>query len=388
MAWAPQRRPNLRQLTGGLMLLRRLQLNRLGPATAVHLSFVVAVLVLLISGWTVYSAAARARQAGEWVEQTQQVLKMIGEAGQSYALAESAQRGYLLSGSPDFLKERESAFSQLGAAASRLAELTADNPQQHGRSQLLQGIAAERVRISLQGEKRRTLEGLNEPLALSTIQVGRVLHERFYGITAVMEQAETSLLAQRRSDQQGKERQAVAVLATTLALAILLLTPAYWAVLYQAGRRRRLERQMHDLVESLPVTAWQLRSMPKAGRRFVFVGQGAMDERGLEPAEIMRDIGVVLGSIAQEDRARVEAAMDEAEAQLKDFDQSYRFRMPMARYAGWKAGRSCIARRTAASSGAGTGRISPRASSWSKPCRRPPTKRTGPTAPKAPSWQR
>jgi len=310
-----------------LALSRRFRLDRLDPTTAVHLSFIVAAIVLLISGWTVYSAATRARQAGESVEHTQHVLKMIGEAGQSYALAESAQRGFLLSGAGAFLQDRQSALGQLNAAASRLAVLTADNPQQHGRSQLLQAIAAEQIRISLLAERRRMQDGFTGPPGRSSTEAGRVLHDRFYSLSAEMEQAEMSLLAQRQSDQKAKEREAVAVLAATLALAILLLAPAYGAVVYQSGRRRRLERQMHDLVESLPVTAWQIRSVPKVGRRFVFVGRSAAHERGLEPADILRDIGLVLGSIAHEDRPHVEAAMDEAEARLKDFDQSYRIQM-------------------------------------------------------------
>lgn len=311
-----------------MALSRWFRWDRLDPASAVHLSFAIAATVLLISGWTVYSAAARARQAGEWVEHTQHVLKMIGEAGRSYALAESAQRGFLLSGARTFLQDRQSALGQLNAAASRLAVLTADNPQQHERSRLLQAIAAEQARISLLAERRHTQDGFAGPPGQSATEAGRVLHDRFYSLSAAMEQAEMSLLARRQSDQKAKEREAVAVLGATLALAILLLAPAYWAVVYQSGRRRRLERQMHDLVESLPVTAWQIRSLPKVGRRFVFVGRSAVHERGLEPADIMRDNRLVLDSIAHEDRPRVEAAMDEAEARSRDFEQSYRIRMP------------------------------------------------------------
>ncbi|HSH89649.1 MAG TPA: ATP-binding protein, partial [Ramlibacter sp.] len=112
------------------------------------------------------------------------------------------------------------------------------------------------------------------------------------------------------------------------ALGFAVLVPAYWAVLYQSKRRVRAERRMTDLVENLPVTAWQLKTKRDSSRGFIYVGRSVERERGLAAEDVIGSTDAVLASIHEEDRPGVEAAMAEAERKLDGFDMRYRVRMP------------------------------------------------------------
>jgi len=85
---------------------------------------------------------------------------------------------------------------------------------------------------------------------------------------------------------------------------------------------------MVDVVQHLPVVAWQIRSTPRAGRRFAYVQSGVERLRGFTAQQALADIGVVLGSIVDEDRPRVAAVMDEAERTLRPYDLRYRVSHP------------------------------------------------------------
>lgn len=301
-------------------------LGRLGPTGAVHLSFGVAVCILALAGAISYDATMQSRQAGLWVVHTQRVLTAISEANENFAQIEAAQRGYLLSNNIHFLREREAAISRLKAAIERIELLGADDPSHKHQHGALEAAAADRIRIALESSepRGRALPALPE----SVLDAAQQARQRFFELSGQMHDEEVRLLEQSQAAQKRRERRALALLASAFVAALLLLVPAYGAVLYQSRRRLNVQRQMSDLVESLPVTVWQLLAKPDGARRFIYVGRSAERERGLAPEAIRRDIHAVYESIVPEDLPRVKAAMDAAEKSLANFDERYRIRMP------------------------------------------------------------
>ena len=122
------------------MLRRRLSLP---SSTAVHLSFVAALLVLSFVGFTLYDTVEDARAAQREAEFTQEELHAITDAIESFARAESAQRGYLVTGREAFLQGRDTWTERALRSVSTVEMMVADDPEQHARAQEL-GVALAR----------------------------------------------------------------------------------------------------------------------------------------------------------------------------------------------------------------------------------------------------
>ena len=69
-----------------------------------HLSFWLATLVMIVMGWTLYYATANEIKSSQWISHRQDVLRTVAEINEEFSRAESAQRGFLLSGRDVFLK--------------------------------------------------------------------------------------------------------------------------------------------------------------------------------------------------------------------------------------------------------------------------------------------
>jgi signal transduction histidine kinase len=300
----------------------------LSARAGVQLAFGLAVGILLLVGWTLYGALERTRDAAGSVNHTHRVLLALGDARETFRQMESAQRGYLLSGAELYLRERDQAAQEFRRSMGRIASLVADNPAQAMRLRQLELLAQERIRIAVaNADLRRTLgfsSAWPEESQLTAVQAAA----RVYAFSRDMEDEELRLLQERQAQEERHQRDVILVLAAALAVGLLLLAPAYGAVLYQSRRRESTERQMADLVQALPVTVWQIRRDAQGQRAFTFVGASAAQARGLTVQQVRGDIRNVYNSVLDEDREGLLAAMDEAERTLGDFDREYRVRMP------------------------------------------------------------
>ncbi len=81
---------------------------------------------------------------------------------------------------------------------------------------------------------------------------------------------------------------------------------------------------MTEIVEGLPVTVWQMVTGVDGMRRFVYVGRGSNELRGLSVDELLHGGAPSLASVSEEDHARVEEGMRRSEQTLEPLDCSYR----------------------------------------------------------------
>lgn len=84
-------------------------------------------------------------RSSEWVVHTHQVRNSIGGALQALTDAESAQRGYILTGDGVFLKDLESARERTQRSVGQLSDLTRDNPAQQERLNALNTLMDQRM---------------------------------------------------------------------------------------------------------------------------------------------------------------------------------------------------------------------------------------------------
>src|SRR5947209_1324912 len=107
----------------------------LGRSLAVGLVSALAVLLVngLVSYWNIRTLFANVQA----VTRTHEALAQLQDVLSTLQDAETGQRGYLLTGRPEYLRPYRQARERMDQAINRLRDLTADNPGQQERLGLL-----------------------------------------------------------------------------------------------------------------------------------------------------------------------------------------------------------------------------------------------------------
>jgi CHASE3 domain sensor protein len=94
------------------------------------LTVLVAVLLTIASIGAVYINLGHMRESFAWVQHTDEVLSQASEMDAGVVEAESAERGYLLTGDDDFRSAFIGLRGELPRQREKLLNLVSDNPQQ------------------------------------------------------------------------------------------------------------------------------------------------------------------------------------------------------------------------------------------------------------------
>src|SRR6476646_1793845 len=106
------------------------------------------VLTALIANATLSYRATRILINNEqWVSQTHQALTALEVVLSTLKDAETGERGFIITGSNDYLEPYRSAVRQIDEELRNLKQLTSDNPQQQERIPILQQKIGERLSI-------------------------------------------------------------------------------------------------------------------------------------------------------------------------------------------------------------------------------------------------
>lgn len=192
----------------------------------------VALALFLVAGVALTFNLNRLRDSFAWVEHTNEVLRNISAVERALLQAESAERGYLLTGGDSYRDSYAGASAEIPRLLETLKGLVSDNPVQ---SQRLEDLTASlNARL---GEFKLAVDygpgRLNEALAILSTARFRQLTPHIEGLLAQFRQAEFELLEAR---QQTANRNAV--LATFFAAGMTVL-----ALLSSAFGAYFLERQ-------------------------------------------------------------------------------------------------------------------------------------------------
>src|ERR1022692_4242838 len=179
-----------------------------------HIAFAAAAAVILTCGWVLYGASVRATESTMWVSHTLEVINAFHDVDEQISRAESAQRGYLLTASETFLKERDQALATESVAVIAIKELTTDSKDQQRRISQLEKLNAQRISIMHENERRLQTEGSESVRIWMAAGLGRAATKAIYDLTNDMEQEEMRLLEVRRAaERQRHESAQVALFA-------------------------------------------------------------------------------------------------------------------------------------------------------------------------------
>lgn len=200
----------------------------------VLVSFAAAILMVLAIAGNMWKASYDTLDAAHWVSQTFQTLDALADAKADLYGIESSVRGYLVSGNPVRLAERDAAVSSLETTLPRIKELVGDNSRQTERWQRLRAAVDARLAIHAHTVMLRKDQGLEAARDyIANTPQREVLRQGSTELLEEMEAEEHRLLEERNLEERRLHRFAVAA-----ALAVTLVVVALLAVTYVLIRRQ------------------------------------------------------------------------------------------------------------------------------------------------------
>jgi signal transduction histidine kinase len=206
-----------------------------------------AVVFLLLSSCAAYFAFARLRTSQEWVHHTRDVQEALNQFSTTVTRAGRLRAQYVDSGDPAVLQRQAAAVVELRNALLNLQRLTADNANQQGSYRKLMELTNQRIAlmdqaIELKRSGKSTLES-QLPLVRQITASADAADQVLQG----MNEQEDGLLAARQGRERSSFTTTLAVLATSMFLALILFLIHHQLLTEQVTERMRAEGALRAL---------------------------------------------------------------------------------------------------------------------------------------------
>lgn len=206
--------------------------------------FGMALACLGVVGVASYLSLARLNENTQWVTHTYQVSSDLDRLLAAATAAESAQRGYVISGNEAYLQPYRQAQQLIDTTLNTLRTETADNPAQQQRLEQLASVLVERLAACAAAIELRRTQGFAAAQAELLTDRGMRLHEQLRTLVGGMQRVEQDLLKARalRVQQNTSLTQAIIIGGVVLALGVIAL--ALFAIRRDFSGRQRAESQL------------------------------------------------------------------------------------------------------------------------------------------------
>ena len=251
---------------------------------------IVGLGMLLVIGFVAGFTLHQVRASDFWVDHTRDVIYNNQQILSDVKDAESAERGYIISGDNSYLELYHRAADDIPRTLTRLSQLTSDNPSQQQRLQQLGSLVEQRTAVLAEAVRQRGASGFDAAQAVVIAGKGRVVMDQIRETSRQIENEESRLLGQRLQTRQARLRSGfIATLAASvLALVALILAPL--DVRRAIRQRNAAEQKMQDsdsTVRALFQSAAQGILMVDASGGIVLANPAAERMLGYEQRELV-----------------------------------------------------------------------------------------------------
>ena len=200
---------------------------KLSLQNKITLGFAVALVTLILTGWISYRTTRELVATQNWVSHTHEVIGTL-EAGLGIlSEAETAQRGYLLTGDEHFLNDCRQAEAAVPPWLADFRNLTGDNPEQQLRIEKLKSLIGQRLDVLNERIRLRQEKGLAAAAEAVTLRQGKDLMDQIHQTVAELKADENQLLATREhAARSSAEKSSVVILASSVFACLLGLVAA------------------------------------------------------------------------------------------------------------------------------------------------------------------
>ncbi len=220
-------------------------------ATTIGLALIVLLLVAnaIISEWNIQRLLLNDQR----VIHTQEVLTRLEEVLANVTEAETGERGFLITGDAQYLAPYREAVAESWDTFKRLAELTADDPDQQAQLDVLRdrvGKRFEELREAIGAQKAGGFDAARQKVATNR---GRALMTEMRTLVAAMKQREQERLEARAAESSRSAQLASATDRIDAAVGIALVCLAFYLYRRDLAHRKHTEeltRRLAAIVES------------------------------------------------------------------------------------------------------------------------------------------
>lgn len=208
-------------------------------------------------GMTTLENVAGSR-ASDSISHTRQVQTQLTLMLSTLQDAETGQRGYLLTDDDEYLEPYESAGRAIDGVVAELRSLTADNPRQQEKLDLIEPFIIEKFDELGETISLLTSDGIDAALAVVTTGRGKIVLDTIRALVVSMQAEEVGLLQER---QDASSRLAALNLATQgvgIALVVLIAVLVVRKVSHSVAVRQRAETELIRRSRDLEVANGEL----------------------------------------------------------------------------------------------------------------------------------
>ncbi|MDZ8136756.1 MAG: response regulator [Nostoc sp. DedQUE04] len=198
-------------------------LNRLKIGPKIGVSFALSLATLTTIGFISYQSTNELIQTSRKESHTYQVLSQLEDLNLQLTNAETGQRGYIITGEQRYLEPYNAAIQVLNQKVKELQRLTADNPNQQNRLDILQPLLTERMAVMKDVIELRQSQGLEASQKAVLTDQGKQLMDNIQKVIQAMKNEENTLLKQRSEKAQAAGQQTLASIFYSIPLFSLLL---------------------------------------------------------------------------------------------------------------------------------------------------------------------
>lgn len=166
-------------------------------------------------------------QSDYWIDHTRQVISANQQLLSDVKDAESAERGYIITGEETHLRPYQSAAQDIPQRQAQLGKLTADNPSQQQRLANLYSLIAQRMAVLTEAVRQRREKGFEAAEQVVSAGQGLAVMKQIRDASREIETEEYKLLQEREQTRQSRVRGGftAALVAALLALMALIFAP-------------------------------------------------------------------------------------------------------------------------------------------------------------------
>jgi PAS domain S-box-containing protein len=227
--------------------------RRVSTQRKVFLGFSIALAFLGAIGIVSYLSVVRLTDNSALVTKSHVVMSSIDALVATTWEAESAQRGYIITGEEPFAAEYTRASGRVEGLVQQLRDAVSKVPAQVQRADALSEVVRRRIAQSsaiLEVRRSGGMEAVQRRLAQSAATPGASLQARIRELAHDMKSAEIRLLNGREDDARDSVRVTQSVIVGGSALAVLCLGLALIAIRRDIAGRERAEAELNQFFDA------------------------------------------------------------------------------------------------------------------------------------------
>ena len=231
------------------------------------LAALLGILLFLFNIYLSVTNAVTIMELRGWVEHTHKVLAGLQRFLATAQAAEMGQRGFLLTGIPEYLDPYNQALTELHHEIDRIAELTSHLPSQQQRVSQLRGLLTEKLTELAETIRLRKERGFEASRRAVVSQRGKQIMDGLRATVGEMEQEAYRVLSEREQLVTRISHQSLFAFIATALLTLIGFIIAMALAQKYVSVRRKADEQWRQSYEQLQAAGRLITGAENAERR-------------------------------------------------------------------------------------------------------------------------